>query len=93
HYPKWAIDVTQEIAEDMDSAVKDDESAEEDLCVYLDGSVVDRGVGGVVVLLWNGEIERMKRFYLGSDQEHIVYKREIVGMILAIVLLKEEGGI
>ncbi|KAG2751296.1 hypothetical protein P692DRAFT_20643713, partial [Suillus brevipes Sb2] len=36
HYPKWAPDVTQEIAEDIATAVKDDEYAEEDLRVYSD---------------------------------------------------------
>ncbi|KAG2751295.1 hypothetical protein P692DRAFT_20645432, partial [Suillus brevipes Sb2] len=42
--------------------------------------------------LRNGEVERTKRVYLGSDQEHMVYEGEMVGMILAIELLKEEGG-
>jgi ribonuclease HI len=92
HYPKWALDITQEIAEDIATAVKDDEYAEEDLRVYSDGSAVDGGVGGAAVLLRNGEVERTKRVYLGSDQEHTVYEGEMVGMILAIELLKEEGG-
>ncbi|KAG1765679.1 hypothetical protein EDD22DRAFT_738844, partial [Suillus occidentalis] len=29
---------------------------------------------------------------LGSDEEHTVYEAELVGMILAIQMLKEEGG-
>jgi hypothetical protein len=35
---------------------------------------------------------KSRRFYLGKDTEHTVYEEELVGMILAVQLLKEEGG-
>ncbi|KAG1788665.1 uncharacterized protein HD556DRAFT_1244907, partial [Suillus plorans] len=33
---------------------------------------------------------RERRFHLGSDKAHTVYEGEIVGMILAVQLIKEE---
>lgn len=40
------------------------------------------------------EVIGSKRFHLGSDREHTVYEAELVGMILAVQLLKEKenGG-
>lgn len=37
-------------------------------------------------------VARGKRLHLGSDKEHTVYEGELVGMILAVDLLREEGG-
>ncbi|OAX30731.1 hypothetical protein K503DRAFT_818508, partial [Rhizopogon vinicolor AM-OR11-026] len=36
------------------------------------------------------EAIRRKRFHLGSEKEHTVYEGELVGMILAVELLREE---
>jgi len=80
------------VAEDRAAAVIEDAIANEDLRVYSDGSAVDGGVGGVAVLMRNDEVVRKKRFCLGSNQEHTVYEGKLVGMILAIELLREEGG-
>ncbi|KAG2739807.1 hypothetical protein P692DRAFT_201729067, partial [Suillus brevipes Sb2] len=33
-----------------------------------------------------------KKFHLGNEEEHTVYEAEIIGMILAVQLLKEAGG-
>ncbi|KAG1736260.1 hypothetical protein EDD22DRAFT_787550, partial [Suillus occidentalis] len=33
-----------------------------------------------------------RRFHLGSEKEHTMYEAEIVGMILAVELLREAGG-
>ncbi|KAG1888284.1 hypothetical protein F4604DRAFT_1674658 [Suillus subluteus] len=69
-----------------------DAEADEDLQTYSDGSAVDGGVGGAAVLMRGGEVVKEKRFHLGSDREHTVYEGEIVGMILAVELLREERG-
>jgi len=66
--------------------------AQEDLRVYSDGSAIDGGVGGTAVLMRGEEVVREKRFHLGSDKEHAVYEGELIGMILAVELLREEGG-
>ncbi|KAG1876673.1 hypothetical protein DFJ58DRAFT_721136 [Suillus subalutaceus] len=76
----------------METAIANDAEAEEDLQAYSDGSAVDGGVGGAAVLMRGGEAVKEKRFHLGNDQEHTVYEGEIVGMILAVELLREEGG-
>ncbi|KAG1867714.1 hypothetical protein F4604DRAFT_2021351 [Suillus subluteus] len=92
HYPKWTPDVTTDIAGDMQTAIANNAEADEDFQAYSDGSAVDGGVGGVVVLMRGGEVVKEKQFHLGNDQEHMVYEGEIVGMILAVELLREEGG-
>jgi ribonuclease HI len=92
HYPKWETNVTTSIAEDTKMAMLKDAMANEDLRVYSDGSMIEGGVGGAAVIMRDGEEIGSKRFYLGSDQEHTVYEVEIVGMILAVQLLKEAGG-
>jgi len=38
------------------------------------------------------EVVREKRFHLGNDGEHTIYKGELIGMILAVELLREEEG-
>lgn len=58
--------------------------------VYSDGSAIDGGVEGAAVLMKNGEMVKERRFHLGSDQEHMVYEGEIIGMILAVEILREE---
>ncbi|KAG2065424.1 hypothetical protein BDR04DRAFT_1032850, partial [Suillus decipiens] len=60
--------------------------------VYSNGSVIDRGVGGAAVLMRNREMMKERRFHLGNDQEHRVYEGELIGMILAVELLREEEG-
>jgi ribonuclease HI len=84
--------VTTSIAEDTETAMHEDATADEDLRVYSDRSMIEGGVGGAAVIMRDGEEMGSKRFYLGSDQEHTVYEAEIVGMILAVQLLKEAGG-
>jgi hypothetical protein len=51
HYTKWHPDVTTEIAEDSESALKTDEEAQENIHIYSDSSAIDEGVGAAVVLM------------------------------------------
>lgn len=84
--------MTTEIAEDSESALKADEDAQEDIRVYLDGSAIDEGVGAAAVLM-RGKVEvDALRFHLGSMKNHTVYEGELVGMILAVELLRREAG-
>lgn len=64
--------------------------ANEEIRVYSDGSAVDRGVGGAAVAMEGERILRERRFHLGNDKTHTVYEGEVVGMILAVQLIKEE---
>jgi ribonuclease HI len=92
HFPKWSPDIAISIAAKEQDAIKEDKEASENLRVYSDGSAVDGGVGGAAVLMKDGVMVREKRFYLGKVEEHMVYEAEVVGMILAVHLLKEAGG-
>jgi len=92
HYPKWETDVTTQVAQSPEAAIIEDTIAQEDLRVYSDGSAIDGGVGGAAVLMRGEEVVREKRFHLGNDGEHTVYEGELIGMILAVELLREEGG-
>ncbi|OAX43629.1 hypothetical protein K503DRAFT_853199 [Rhizopogon vinicolor AM-OR11-026] len=89
---KWEPDVEICIAENTEDALQEDTLAREDLRAYSDGSAVEGGVGGAAVLMKGEEVVREIRFYLGTDKEHTAYDGEQVGMILAVQLLKEEGG-
>ncbi|KAG2740535.1 hypothetical protein P692DRAFT_20655783, partial [Suillus brevipes Sb2] len=40
----------------------------------------------------DGEVKDELRFYLGKDSEHTVYEGELVGMILAVELIRRAGG-
>lgn len=92
HYTKWHPDVTTEIAEDSESALKADKDAQEDMRIYSDGSAIDEGVGAVAVLM-RGKVEvDALRFHLGSVKNHTVYEGELVGMILAVELLRRKAG-
>lgn len=89
-YPEWITDVDTHIAETKEKAYKDDEMASEKLRVYSDGSMIDGGVGGAAVLMKGERIIRELRFYLGSADKYTVYEGEVVGMILAVKLLRDE---
>ncbi|KAG1850673.1 hypothetical protein F4604DRAFT_1883642 [Suillus subluteus] len=92
YYPKWKPDVEVEIAHKKEEVVDDDERATKDLRVYLDGSVIDGGVGAAAVLMQGEEVIDKLRFYLGKENEHMVYEGEIMGMILAVKLMRRAGG-
>jgi ribonuclease HI len=91
HFPKWTPDVEVSIATKEKDAIREDKQANECLRVYSDGSAVDGGVGGAAVLMRGKRMIRGKRFYLGSETEHTVYEAEMIGMILAVEILREEG--
>ncbi|GBE84774.1 RNA-directed DNA polymerase from mobile element jockey [Sparassis crispa] len=59
--------------------------------VYTDGSDIDAGVGASAVLYCPGSSTvKVLRYHLGPSSEHSVYKAEVVGLVLAIHLLKRE---
>jgi hypothetical protein len=78
------------IAESKEKAFKEDKGVEEELRVYSDSSVIDGGVGGVAVLMEGKRRIGESRFHLGTADTHMVYEGEVVGMILAVKLLKVE---
>ena len=90
HSTKWTPQTKIDIRE-IDDAIEQDAHAEEteDTVLYSDGSGHDGRIGGVAVLRRRGIQVSSLRFELGADTDHTVYKGEIVGMILAVELLKK----
>jgi hypothetical protein len=59
-----------------DGTIQDDST----LCIYMDGSGIDRHIGAAAVC---PQLARALRRYLGSDKEHNVYTAEIIALELA----------
>ena len=55
--------------------------------VYCDGSLLEGGVGAAAILYKNDRILKVRRAYLGKDNEHMVYEAELVGILLVLSLL------
>ena len=55
--------------------------------VYSDGSGFEGGIGASAILYLKNRLMKSIRFFLGSDQEHTVYKAEGVGLIMGLHLL------
>ena len=55
--------------------------------VYCNGSLLEGGVGATAILYKNNRILKVSRAYLGKDEEHTIYKAELVGVLLALSLL------
>ena len=61
--------------------------------LYSDGSGLDGQVGAAAVLLMQGEEPKVTRFHLGAIADHTVYKAELMGLLLALHLLRSEQGV
>ena len=55
--------------------------------VYCNGSGFEGGIGAAAVLFINQEEQCVLKYHLGTKVQHMVYKAEIVGLILALHLL------
>ena len=61
--------------------------------VYSDGSGIDGQVGAAAVLFWRGKEPRVLRYHLGMVADHTVYEVELVGLLLALHLLRDERDV
>jgi hypothetical protein len=57
----------------------------------LDVSAIDGKVEAAAILIKRGAITNTLHYHLGLDSEHTVYKAELVGLILGLYLIKQEG--
>jgi ribonuclease HI len=90
HSTKWSPQTRINIR-DKDKAITQDALTEEteDAVLYSDSSGHDGKIGGAAVLCRRGRQVSSLGFDLGADTDHTVYEGEIVGMILAVELLKK----
>ena len=54
---------------------------------YSDGSVLDSGVGAAAILYKNDKVLKVRRVYLGTAAEHMIFKAKLVGILLVLSLL------
>ncbi len=73
-------------------AARFDRQSRAQVRLYSDGSAHNGGVGAAAVLMRAGASPRILRMYLGTADEHTVYEAELVGMGLAMELLRTERG-
>ena len=81
---------TISILDSKEASMEEDCMAKETIKVYLDGSVINGKVGTAAVLIQVGSTQRTLHFHLGPEGEHTVHKAELIGILLAIQLIKTE---
>ena len=80
----------------MQKAESREESREEDLlddsevCVYSDSSGLNGEAGAVAILFRGGRELGTARYHLGPLLRHTTYEAEIVSVLLALQLVREE---
>ena len=79
--------------EGEEDIVQEDNSVQAELevmQVYSDGLGIDGQVGATVVLFQRNREPRVLRFHLGTATDHTVYEVELVGLLLALHLLRNK---
>ena len=78
------------IATSKEASILEDRHANESARLYSDGSAFKGKVGAAAVLIRPGRPTRTLHFHLGPDTEHTVHEAELIGIILALHLIKTE---
>ena len=78
------------IPSDKEASRSEDRSGGEEIKVYSDGSLHNGKVGAAAVLYRKGKRKKSLRIKLGSAMEHTIFEAELVGLILALQLIKTE---
>jgi len=87
--PKWTSKAWIQTIDDPTAAAQDAESERlDDVCIYSDGSGQNGNIGGAAILRRKGHTVKSIQMHLGKDTDHTVYEGEVIGLILAIELLK-----
>jgi ribonuclease HI len=81
---------TVSISTSKEASVLEDRFATEQVKVYSDGSAQEGKVGAAAVLTRPGKPNRTLHYHLGSEAEHTVPEAELIGIILALHLIKTE---
>jgi len=64
-----------------------------EVVVYSDGSALNGQIGAAVVLYRDGTEQGTLRKHLGSEEQHTVFKAEVLNLSLAVELIKIERHI
>ena len=80
---KWEPGVKTWIPESREEAVEEVRCMRHKVQVYANRSGIGGGIGAAVVLFRNWEEKCALRKYLGKEDEHMVFKAEVMGLALA----------
>jgi ribonuclease HI len=81
---------TISIPDNKEASVLEDHNTSEPIRVYSDGSAHDGKVGAAAVLICPGKPHRTLHYHLGTEDEHTVPEAKLIGIILALHLIKTE---
>ena len=88
-HPNFKPKIETRIAADKTKALEWDLEHRDDECmVYTDGSGYEGGIGASAVMYLNGREHSSLKLHLGTKSEHTIYEGELVGVILALHLIK-----
>ena len=74
-----------------EKAIEELGMAQEEVRVYSDGSGIGGKIGVVAILFRDGDEVWLLRKCLGSEGQHTVFEGKVMGMILAVELIRAEG--
>src|SRR6266481_5258661 len=74
-----------------ESSREEDHTDQVEVHTYLDGSGIDGHAGAAAVLYRGNRVIKTLRYFLGPLTQHTTYEVEVVGVLLALKLLTNEG--
>jgi len=78
------------IPNNREDSTEEAKNATEEIQVFTDGSAKDGQVGAAVVLLRAGKTQHTLHLHMGPEEEHMVHKAELVGILLGLHLISTE---
>ena len=90
HGPKWKLAFGISIPGDKIAAVESGAGDAAEVSIYSDGSMIDGGVEGVVVMYQGGMASRVARKYMGMADKHTVFEAELLGAALGAKMIREK---
>lgn len=94
--PGWRPPFKTVIPATKDEAKRDEESwiARDGIRIYSDGSDFEGGVGAAALLFEPGQLRvPMLKFHLGPSAQNTVFEAELMGLILALELLRKRSRV
>ena len=89
---KGKLPFTIRIPHNKEASIEEALRANEKVQVYSDGSATNNRVGAAAILIRPGKPHRTLHLHLGPDSKHMVHEAELVGILLALQLIKSEKG-
>ena len=75
---------------DKDCSKKEAQAASDEIQIFMDGSIINGKVGAAAILTRPGKGHRILHYHLGKASEYTIVDAELVGISLALQLIKTE---